>query len=291
MRGRSDSASWRRDQDADPAQDPRQFSPQNFRVSRCFCTNQKISLLLFLVGESYFVFSARAQLQWQQASPHRSGAPPRQATRSQSWVSGANTRTSQAHYHQAQQNSANPDRPARQPVSARSGTRPVLQPQQHAATSSVRMAQTQMPNPHHSCAEKTNELTVQIVPDIGSIMLLEPDSYRRYAAFAGECPPAHHTNTALHHFLECICPGVGGSFADVWLDIAHVTFATLKLPVSKLQMFSDLFTQAAAQLPPLSQCYYKIVGLKLYSKPCRREKQFKGDSFYYLDLESHTPDF
>ena len=142
---------------------------------------------------------------------------------------------------------------------------------------------------HGSCADKMNELTVQLVPDIGSIMLLDPDSCRLCAAFAGARPPGHHTSTALHQFLECICPG--GSFADVWLDIAHVTFATLKLPVSKLQMFKNLFSQTAARLPPLSQCWYKIVGLKLHSKPSRREKHFKGDTFYYLDLESHTLEF
>ena len=135
------------------------------------------------------------------------------------------------------------------------------------------------------------ELTVQLVPDLSSIALLEPDACRCHTAFEGQQPPGHHHSTALHSYLECICPSVGASFADVGLDTAHITFATLRLPLDKLQMFTAAFTEAAAQLPSLSSESYAITGLALQKKPGRHEKHIKGDSFYYLDLESASINF
>ena len=129
--------------------------------------------------------------------------------------------------------------------------------------------------------------TVQLVPDLSSITL----SNSSHAAFAGKPPPAHHNYTAIHDFLDHICPELGGSFADVWLDTAHITFANIDLPADKVHSFSSAFTQNVAELPALTSGCYNITDLKHFKKPSRRDISTKGSSFYYLDLDSTTADF
>ena len=131
------------------------------------------------------------------------------------------------------------------------------------------------------------EFTVQLVPDLGSIQLIDGS----HAAFKGAPPPSHHQVTAVHAYLEHICPSHGASFADVWLDIAHITFAALRLPASKLEDFAALISAAAADLPELTTGTYKICDLALYDKRNRVDAAYKGSDFYYLDVQSTTIDF
>ena len=131
------------------------------------------------------------------------------------------------------------------------------------------------------------EYTVQLVPDLSSITL----SNSSHAAFASKPPPAHHNYTAIHDFLAHICPQLGGSFADVWLDTAHITFANIHLPTDKVCSFSSAFTQKVAELPALTSGCYNITDLKHFKKAYRRDSGTKGSSFYYLDLDSTTSDF
>ena len=88
-----------------------------------------------------------------------------------------------------------------------------------------------------------------------------------------------------------MCPGVGGSFADVWLDTAHITFASITLPTDKVHSFKSVFSQNTAELPALTSGCYNITDLKHFKKPSRRDISTKGSSFYYLDLDSTTADF
>ncbi len=131
------------------------------------------------------------------------------------------------------------------------------------------------------------EYTVQLVPDLSSITL----SNSSHAAFVGKPPPAHHNYTAIHDFLAHICPGLGGSFADVWLDTAHITFANIHLPTDQVQSFTSAFTQKVAELPALTSGCYSITDLKHFKKPSRCDISTKGSSFYYLDLDSTTAGF
>lgn len=135
--------------------------------------------------------------------------------------------------------------------------------------------------------EKMLEFAVQLVPDLSSIQLIDGS----HAAFQGAPPPSHHQVTAVHAYLEHICPGHGASFADVWLDIAHITFAALRLPASKLKSFADLMTEAAADLPELTTGTYKICDMAHYDKRNRVDAAQKGSNFYYLDVQSTTTDF
>ena len=131
------------------------------------------------------------------------------------------------------------------------------------------------------------EYTVQLVPDLSSITLSNSSN----AAFVGKPPPAHHHYTAIHDLLDHMCPGLGGDFADVWLDTAHITFANIDLPADKVHSFSSAFTQNVAELPALTSGCYNITDLKHFKKPSRRDISTKGSSFYYLDLDSTTADF
>lgn len=133
---------------------------------------------------------------------------------------------------------------------------------------------------------KMLDYTVQLVPDLSSIQLADG----KHAAFQGRHPPSHHNYTAIHAFLEYICTGIGGAFVDVWLDTAHITFADVQLPSHQVQKFAGAFSQATAELPPLTGCY-NITDLKLHRKDNRRDSHIKGDSFYYLDLNSTSSQF
>jgi len=130
------------------------------------------------------------------------------------------------------------------------------------------------------------EYTVQLVPDLSSITF----SNSSHAAFVGKPPPAHHNYTAIHDFLDHICPGPGGSFADVWLDTAHITFANIHLPTDKVDSFTSVFTQKIKELPALTSGCYNITDLKHFRKASRRDITTKGSSFYYLDLDSTNLD-
>ena len=131
------------------------------------------------------------------------------------------------------------------------------------------------------------QYTVQLVPDLSSITL----SNSSHAAFVGKPPPAHHNYTAINDFLEHMCPGVGGSFADVWLDTAHITFASIKLPTDKVDSFKSVFSQNTAELPALTSGCYNITDLNLFISPDRHDTDTKGDRHYCLDLDSTTSDF
>ena len=122
--------------------------------------------------------------------------------------------------------------------------------------------------------------TVQLVPKLGSIKLMN----NSHAAFKGAPPPSHHQITPIHTLLEHICPETGATFPDVWLDTAHVTFATLKLPAQRVQRFVDLFAAEASNLPDLSSGTYKIKDLNYYVRPNKRDA-------IVLDLESTSTDF
>jgi len=145
-----------------------------------------------------------------------------------------------------------------------------------------------------SCQKKTIkrppgmlQYTVQLVPDMSSITL----SNSSHAAFVGKPPPAHHNYTAINDFLEHVCPGLGGSFADVWLDTAHITFASINLPIDKVHSFKSVFTQNTAELPRFTSGCYNITDLKLFINPDRHDAHIKGDRYYCLDLDSTTSDF
>ena len=131
------------------------------------------------------------------------------------------------------------------------------------------------------------QYTVQLVPDLSSITL----SNSSHAAFVGKPPPAHHNYTAVNDFLEYICPGVGGSFADVWLDTAHITFASINLPTDKVHSFKSVFSQNTAELPALTSGCYNITDLNVFINPDRHDADTKGDRYYCLDLDSTTSDF
>ena len=128
---------------------------------------------------------------------------------------------------------------------------------------------------------------MQLVPNLPSIQLVDGNP----AAFKGLPPPSHHHFTPIHAYLQEICQDCGASFADGWLDTAHITFATLAVPADKVQSFAALLHAAARHLPDLSTGCYKIVDLQHYDKRSRRDAAVKGSNFYYLDLESSTPEF
>ena len=145
-----------------------------------------------------------------------------------------------------------------------------------------------------SCQKKTIkrplgmlQYTVQLVPDLSSITL----SNSSHAGFVGKPPPAHHNCTAINGFLEHICPGLGGSFADVWLDTAHITFASINLPTDKVHSFKSVFSQNTAELPALTSGCYNITDLTLFINPDRQDADTRGDRYYCLDLDSTTSDF
>ena len=131
------------------------------------------------------------------------------------------------------------------------------------------------------------EYTVQLIPDLSSITLLNST----HAAFVGKPPPAHHNYTPIHDFLDHICPGLGGDFADVWLDTAHITFANIYLPINRVHSFTSAFTQKVVELPALTSGCYNITDLKHFTKASRRDISTRGSSFYYLDLDSTTTGF
>ena len=139
----------------------------------------------------------------------------------------------------------------------------------------------------YSPAGKKLEFTVQLVLDLSSLRLKDGS----HPAFKGHPPPEHHTKTAIHHYLAHICPTHGASFADVWLDIVHITFATVVLPADKVQDFKDIFAGRAAALPSLTAGCYDITSLELYRKEHRRDKATKGSDFYFFDVNSTTPGF
>lgn len=137
-----------------------------------------------------------------------------------------------------------------------------------------------------ACA-KLKEYTVQLVPDLFSIQLVGSSP----AAFQGLAPPRHHNFTSIHAFLQEVCQDSGAGFADVWLDTAHITFATLALPAGREQEFAALLRAASGSLPELTTGCYKIVDLQHYDKRTRRDAAIKGSNFYYLDLNSATEEF
>ncbi|KAL3143615.1 hypothetical protein ABBQ38_002412 [Trebouxia sp. C0009 RCD-2024] len=111
------------------------------------------------------------------------------------------------------------------------------------------------------------------------------------AAFQGLAPPRHHGFTSINAYLQEVCQDTGASFADVWLDTAHITFASLALPAGREQEFVALLHAAAATLPDLTTGCYKIVDLQHYDKFTRQDAAIKGTNFYYLDLDSTSEDF
>ncbi len=131
------------------------------------------------------------------------------------------------------------------------------------------------------------EYTVQLVLDPNSIVLWD----QSHAAFEGHPPPAHHSYTAIHAYLEHICRGLGGGFADVWLDTAHITLGAVRLPAAAVKHFKADFTEVTATLPSLTSGCYKITSLQHYAKPHRRDISTKGGNFYFFKLDLMTSEF
>ena len=128
---------------------------------------------------------------------------------------------------------------------------------------------------------------MQLVPDMFTIQLAGSSP----AAFQGLAPPRHHNFTSINAYLGEICQDFGTSFADVWLDTLHITFASLALPVGREQEFVVLMNAAAATLPDLATGCYKIVDLQHTDKEHRDKADIKGTNFYYLNLDSTSEDF
>ncbi len=140
--------------------------------------------------------------------------------------------------------------------------------------------------PAAPCAD-LKQFTVQLVPDMFSIQLVASSP----AAFQGLAPPRHHSFTSINAYLQEVCQDSGGSFADVWLDTLHITFASLALPAGREQEFVALLHAAAATLPDLTTGCYKIVDLQHTDKEYRQKADVKGTNFYLLDLDSTSEDF
>ncbi len=221
-------------------------------------------------------------------------AQPQDHTDSHRWQQSANTGHAQNNASIFRQSSASrPNTPQLKPGSMSiQHTRSTISSPVHRPANAT-LGKPVMPF-RPSCQEQAIkrppgmlQYTVQLVPDLSSITLLNSS----HAAFVGKPPPAHHNYTAINDFLEHIRPGLGRSFADVWLDTAHITFANIQLPTDKVCSFSSAFTQKVAELPALTSGCYNITDLKHFKKASRRDISTKGSSFYYMDLDSTTSDF
>ena len=113
---------------------------------------------------------------------------------------------------------------------------------------------------------------MQLVPNLPSTQLVG----RSPTVSKGLPPPSHHPFNPIHVFLQEICQESGASFADVWLDTAPITFATLALPADKAKSFAALLHAAARHLPDLSTGCYKLVDLQLYNHRTRPDATVKN---------------